>query len=82
MTNEEEVSRGVEAEALLSHRLVQTAHAEIEAAIVEAIAACSQRDKEGQHELMLQLQANRRHKAVFTRHIETGKMARISASKI
>ncbi len=75
MNLEEKVSRAKEAEAILNNRLVAGAHKEIEDAIVEALAVCPARDKEGQHELMLQLQANRRHKAIFARHIDTGKLA-------
>jgi hypothetical protein len=79
---EQEVSRGKEAEAILANELVKGSWAEIEKAIVEAIAQCPARDKEGQHELFLQLQANRRHKQIFTRHIETGKMASMQLSKL
>ncbi len=82
MNLEEKVSRAKEAEAILNNRLVSAAHAEIEASIVEALAVCPARDKEGQHELMLQLQANRRHKALFAHHIDTGKLAATELSRL
>ncbi len=76
------MSRGKEAEAILANELVKGAHAEIERAILEAIAVCPLRDREGQHELVMDLKANRRHRQLFIRHVETGKMASLQMSKL
>lgn len=79
---ENEVSRGREAEGILSNRLVVAAHDEIERAIVEALASCPIRDREGAHELLLKLKANREHRQLFTRYVETGKMASLQLGKM
>lgn len=61
---------------------MQAAFREIEAEIVEKIATCPQRDKEGQLELAALLKLNRRYRGQLLSYIETGKVAAVRLSKL
>jgi len=70
-----DVIRAREAEQVMSHPLLQTAHDQIEADLLAKLMSSPQRDKEGQLELVALLKLNRRYRTCLQRTIENGKVA-------
>jgi hypothetical protein len=79
---EKDVQRAKDAADLLQNRLLLAAFTDIEAEIIEQMAACPQRDKDGQVELNSLLKLNRRYRNLLQTHIETGKVAAVRLSRL
>lgn len=77
MSPEQELSRAVSAEQILSNPLIKEAFLDIEKDIIDRLAVCDVRDSVSREKLCMMLSASRIFKSVFEGHIQTGKMAEI-----
>ena len=75
MNFEQEVVRGGDAERIMNDPLVQAALAEMEASVVDKIAACPPENEKYQQKLCMMLGVVRIFRQIFRSHIETGRMA-------
>lgn len=76
MNLNEELERGAQAARIVSSPIYRDAFKSVEQAIHDLWADCPIRDREGAHELRLQLQLLRDVEAVLTAAIENGQVAK------
>lgn len=72
---EADVIRARRAAELQGDEVLQAAHSQIEADLLQSLLTSPQRDKEGQLELVALLKLNRRYRESLRRTIEQGKVA-------